>query len=191
VTFWGKVCGCQDIHSGALGNGKCGTLTEPTHFLLRQVDFFLSHSSFSRPSDRLIRRRDDCKTHLAGIVASAKFQAAQSHQTPPHFFASAPPKNNSPTLRAANNPSPITLPRELQFNSHIGSRSLKFCLPQNAARELARMTADGLEVLLEGLIPEIAYSGEKGESNPNSAPRPFAYLSRAGANPCANRRGYI
>jgi hypothetical protein len=50
------------------------------------------------------------------------------------------------------------------------------------------MTADGLEVLLEGLIPEIAYSGEEGESNPYT----FGLcLSRAGANPCTDCSYYI
>ncbi|KAK0614306.1 hypothetical protein B0T14DRAFT_539842 [Immersiella caudata] len=37
------------------------------------------------------------------------------------------------------------------------------------------MTADGLEVLLEGLIPEIAYSGEKGESNSHNFRPPPSY----------------
>jgi len=40
------------------------------------------------------------------------------------------------------------------------------------------MTADGLEVLLEGLIPEIAYSGERGESNPSRSLPPCHGLSR-------------
>lgn len=38
-------------------------------------------------------------------------------------------------------------------------------MTENERYHVFIMTGVGLEVLLEGLVPEIAYSGEKGESS--------------------------
>lgn len=80
----------------------------------------------------LALRPDDCKTYLAAIVASAKLQAAESHQTPTsHLFdssglTSAPPKISARFSRS--NPSTTTLPRELQFNSQHRLTIIKILL---------------------------------------------------------------
>jgi hypothetical protein len=56
-------------------------------------------------------------------------------------------------------------PRASAFNSRIDSQSLKFSTAEDETGCIVIMSGVGLEVFLEGLIPEIAYSGEKGESH--------------------------
>jgi hypothetical protein len=77
----------------------------------------------------------------------------------------APPKN-LPHLRSPFNPQfRHHESRASAFNSRIDSQSLKFSTAEDETGCIVIMSGVGLEVFLEGLIPEIAYSGEKGESH--------------------------
>ena len=66
-------------------------------------------------------------------------------------------------LRIATIPHPASKTAVARVQLPLGSIVAKFfCTIENETTRIAIMSGLGLEVLLEGLIPEIAYSGEKG-----------------------------
>ena len=68
-------------------------------------------------------------------------------------------------LRIATIPHPASKTATARVQLPLGSIIAKnFCTIKNESTRIAIMSGLGLEVLLEGLISEIAYSGEKGMS---------------------------
>lgn len=103
---------------------------------------------------------------LADFIRSrGTYQPASLYRDPTLAPPSAPPKILCCCVAASfSNSATNTQNREHQSSTPASARpSQKFSTIQNATSCIGIMSGVGLEVLLEGLIPEIAYSGEKGE----------------------------
>jgi hypothetical protein len=82
----------------------------------------------------------------------------------PHIIQ-ALPLQNPPIHDIALPQSATTKSRASAFNSRYRLTITEFSTIENEAGCIVIMSGQGLEALLEGLIPEIAYSGQKGESH--------------------------